>query len=82
MPQGSNRGPTAPWPWRPFGGTKPRRPPSSKPAPAKRYATEGIQVPTVALIQGQCFDGAFEQCLACDLIWAAEGGGAVFPFHQ
>ena len=36
-------------------------------------AWEAIQVPTVELIQGQCFDGALEQCLACDLIWAAEG---------
>lgn len=36
-------------------------------------AVEDLPVPTVALIQGQCFDGAFEQCLACDLIWAAEG---------
>jgi enoyl-CoA hydratase len=40
---------------------------------AGTHAWEGIQVPTIALIQGRCFDGAFEQCLACDLIWAAEG---------
>ena len=40
---------------------------------AGTQAWEDLQVPTVALIQGQCFDGAFEQCLACDLIWAAEG---------
>ena len=27
----------------------------------------------VALIQGQCYAGALEICIACDLIWAAEG---------
>ena len=37
------------------------------------HSWEDLQVPTVAHIQGQCFDGAFEQCLACDLIWAAGG---------
>jgi len=36
-------------------------------------AVEALSVPTVALIQGQCWDGALEMCLACDLIWAAEG---------
>jgi enoyl-CoA hydratase/carnithine racemase len=36
-------------------------------------AIEGLQVPTVALIHGQCYAGALEVCLACDLIWAAEG---------
>jgi enoyl-CoA hydratase/carnithine racemase len=34
---------------------------------------EAIPVPTVALIQGQCYTGALELCLACDIIWAAEG---------
>ena len=36
-------------------------------------AVEDIPVPTLALIQGQCWDGALEMCLACDLIWAAAG---------
>jgi enoyl-CoA hydratase/carnithine racemase len=36
-------------------------------------AIEGLPVPTVALIHGQCYAGALEVCLACDLIWAAEG---------
>ena len=36
-------------------------------------AVEGIPVPALALIQGQCYAGALELCLACDLIWAAEG---------
>jgi enoyl-CoA hydratase/carnithine racemase len=36
-------------------------------------AIEGLPVPTLALIQGQCYAGALEVCLACDLIWAAEG---------
>jgi enoyl-CoA hydratase/carnithine racemase len=36
-------------------------------------AMEDLSVPTVALVQGQCYDGALEMCLACDLIWAAEG---------
>ena len=37
------------------------------------HAIEDLPVPTVALIQGQCYAGALEVCLACDLIWAAEG---------
>src|ERR1700751_3568561 len=36
-------------------------------------AIEGLPVPTLALIHGQCYAGALEVCLACDLIWAAEG---------
>src|SRR6266851_8127604 len=36
-------------------------------------AIEGLPVPALALIQGQCYAGALEVCLACDLIWAAEG---------
>jgi enoyl-CoA hydratase len=36
-------------------------------------AIEDLPVPTVALIHGQCYAGALEICLACDLIWAAEG---------
>jgi enoyl-CoA hydratase/carnithine racemase len=36
-------------------------------------AIEGLPVPTLALIHGQCYAGALETCLACDLIWAAEG---------
>src|SRR3984893_2562731 len=36
-------------------------------------AIEGLPVPTLALIHGQCYAGALEGCLACDLIWAAEG---------
>ena len=36
-------------------------------------AIEDLPVPTLALIQGQCYAGALEVCLACDLIWAAEG---------
>jgi enoyl-CoA hydratase/carnithine racemase len=36
-------------------------------------AIEDLRVPTLALIQGQCYAGALELCLACDLIWAAEG---------
>jgi enoyl-CoA hydratase len=36
-------------------------------------AIEGLRVPTIALVQGQCYAGALEVCLACDLIWAAEG---------
>src|ERR1700758_1902086 len=36
-------------------------------------AIEDLPVPTVALIQGQCYAGALEVCLSCDLIWAAEG---------
>ena len=34
---------------------------------------EDLPVPTLALIHGQCYAGALEVCLACDLIWAAEG---------
>jgi enoyl-CoA hydratase/carnithine racemase len=36
-------------------------------------AIEAVPVPTLALIHGQCYAGALETCLACDLIWAAEG---------
>jgi enoyl-CoA hydratase/carnithine racemase len=36
-------------------------------------AIESLPVPTVALIHGQCYASALEVCLACDLIWAAEG---------
>jgi enoyl-CoA hydratase/carnithine racemase len=36
-------------------------------------AIEDLPVPTLALIHGQCYAGALEVCLACDLIWAAEG---------
>jgi enoyl-CoA hydratase len=36
-------------------------------------AIENLTVPTLALIHGQCYAGALEVCLACDLIWAAEG---------
>ena len=37
------------------------------------HSIEDLLVPTVALIHGQCYAGALEVCLACDLIWAAEG---------
>jgi len=36
-------------------------------------AIESLPVPALALIQGQCYAGALEVSLACDLIWAAEG---------
>jgi enoyl-CoA hydratase/carnithine racemase len=36
-------------------------------------AIEDLPVPGLALIHGQCYAGALEVCLACDLIWAAEG---------
>src|ERR1700757_4507240 len=36
-------------------------------------AIEDLPVPAVALIHGQCYAGALEVCLSCDLIWAAEG---------
>ena len=36
-------------------------------------AFEDLTVPALALIHGQCYAGALEVCLACDLIWAAEG---------
>src|SRR5260370_22986993 len=36
-------------------------------------AIEDLPVPTLALIHGQCYAGALEVCLACDLIWAADG---------
>jgi enoyl-CoA hydratase/carnithine racemase len=36
-------------------------------------AVEDLPVPTLSLIHGQCYAGALELCLACDLIWAAEG---------
>ena len=36
-------------------------------------AIEGLPVPTLALIHGQCYAGGLEVCLACDLIWAAAG---------
>jgi enoyl-CoA hydratase/carnithine racemase len=36
-------------------------------------AIENLSVPTIALIHGQCYAGALEVCLACDLIWAAAG---------
>src|SRR5260370_10166977 len=36
-------------------------------------AIEDLPIPTLALIQGQCYAGALETCLACDLIWAAAG---------
>jgi enoyl-CoA hydratase/carnithine racemase len=36
-------------------------------------AIEELPVPSLALIHGQCYAGAHELCLACDLIWAAEG---------
>jgi enoyl-CoA hydratase len=36
-------------------------------------AIEDLPVPTLALIHGQCYAGTLELCLACDLIWAAEG---------
>src|SRR2546428_7767763 len=36
-------------------------------------AIEDLPVPTLALIHGQCYAGALETCLACDLIWDAEG---------
>ena len=39
-------------------------------------AIEDLPVPTLALIHGQCYAGALETCLACDLIWAAEVGRA------
>ena len=35
-------------------------------------AIEALPVPALALIHGQCYAGALEVCLACDLIWAAE----------
>ena len=34
---------------------------------------EDLPVPTLSLIHGQCYARALELCLACDLIWAAEG---------
>ena len=36
-------------------------------------AIEDLPIPTLALVHGQCYAGALEVCLACDLIWAAEG---------
>ena len=36
-------------------------------------AFEELPVPTIALVQGHCFDGDLETCLAADLIWAAQG---------
>jgi enoyl-CoA hydratase len=36
-------------------------------------ALEDLTVPALALIHGQCYAGALEVCLACDLIWAAQG---------
>ncbi len=36
-------------------------------------AIEDLPVPTLALVHGQCYAGALETCLACDLIWAAVG---------
>src|SRR6266481_8714608 len=36
-------------------------------------AIEDLPFPTLALIHGQCYAGALETCLACDLIWAAAG---------
>jgi enoyl-CoA hydratase/carnithine racemase len=55
-------------------------------------AIEDLPVPTVALIQGQCYAGALELCLACDLICAAEGsqigqiealaGGIPWSWHE
>src|SRR6476469_2273009 len=36
-------------------------------------AIEDLAIPTLALIHGQCYAGALEVCLSCDLIWAAEG---------
>jgi enoyl-CoA hydratase len=36
-------------------------------------AVEDLPVPTLSLIHGQCYAGALELCLACDLLWAAEG---------
>jgi enoyl-CoA hydratase/carnithine racemase len=36
-------------------------------------AIEALPIPALALIHGQCYAGALEVCLACDLIWAAEG---------
>ena len=35
-------------------------------------AIEALPVPALALIHGQCYAGALEVCLGCDLIWAAE----------
>jgi enoyl-CoA hydratase/carnithine racemase len=35
-------------------------------------AIEDLPVPALALTHGQCYAGALEVCLACDLIWAAE----------
>ena len=32
-------------------------------------ALEDLTVPVLALIHGQCYAGALEVCLACDLIW-------------
>jgi enoyl-CoA hydratase len=34
---------------------------------------EALPIPTLALVHGQCYAGALEVCLSCDLIWAAEG---------
>ena len=36
-------------------------------------AIEALPVPALALIHGQCYAGALEVCLSCDLIWAAVG---------
>jgi enoyl-CoA hydratase/carnithine racemase len=36
-------------------------------------AIEALPVPALALVHGQCYAGALEVCLSCDLIWAAEG---------
>ena len=36
-------------------------------------AIENLPIPTLALVHGQCYAGALETCLACDLIWASVG---------
>jgi enoyl-CoA hydratase/carnithine racemase len=49
---------------------------------------EELPMPTIALVQGRCFDGALESCLVADLMWAAEGtqfsqievGAGAFPW--